>query len=48
MAACTATDLPLAWNVRTPETTSRSTALPLIDRVPERGFAAGTAAHDKG
>lgn len=48
MAVCTATDLPLAWNVRTARENESLHALPLIDAVRERGFAAETCAMDKG
>ncbi len=48
MAVCTATDLPLAWNVRTARDGEALHALPLIDTARERGFAAETAAMDKG
>jgi hypothetical protein len=48
MAVCTATDLPLAWNVRTARDQECIHALPLIDKARERGFAVETAAMDKG
>jgi hypothetical protein len=48
MAVCTATDLPLAWNVRTARENESLHALPLLDRVRERGFDAETCAMDKG
>jgi len=48
MAVCTATDLPLAWDVRTARDNESIHALPLIDRARERGFAIETAALDKG
>jgi Transposase DDE domain len=48
MAVCTATDLPLAWNVRTARDNESIHALPLLDAVRARGFAAETAALDKG
>jgi len=48
MAVCTATDLPLAWNVRTARDNDSIHALPLIDRARERGFAVETRAMDKG
>ncbi len=40
MAVCTATDLPLAWNVRTARDGEALHALPLIDKARARGFAA--------
>jgi transposase len=48
MAVCTATDLPLAWNVRTARDNESIHALPLVDAVRSRGFAAETCAMDKG
>jgi hypothetical protein len=48
MAVCTATDLPVAWGVRTARDNESIHALPLIDKVRERGFAAETCAMDKG
>ena len=48
MAVCTATDLPLAWNVRTARDNESIHALPLIDRARGRGFSVETAAMDKG
>jgi hypothetical protein len=48
MAVCSATDLPLAWNVRTARDGEALHALPLIDKARARGFAAETAAMDKG
>jgi len=45
---CTATDLPLAWDVRTARDNESIHALPLIDTARERGFAIETAAFDKG
>jgi hypothetical protein len=48
MAVCTATDLPLAWNVRTARDNESIHALPLVDKVRERGFAVETAAMDQG
>ena len=48
MAVCTMTDLPLAWNVRTARDNESIHALPLLDAVRARGFAAETAALDKG
>ena len=40
MAVCTATDLPLAWNVRTARDSESIHALPLLDATRVRGFAA--------
>jgi transposase len=48
MAVCTATDLPIAWDVRTARDNESIHALPLIDKARERGFAVETAAMDKG
>jgi len=48
MAVCTATDLPLAWNVRTARDNESVHALPLVDKAHGRGFAVETAAMDKG
>jgi hypothetical protein len=48
MAVCTATDLPLAWNVRTARDSESIHALPLIDVARERGFVVETCAMDKG
>ena len=48
MAVCTATDLPLAWNVRTACDNESIHALPLLDTTIARGFAVETAALDKG
>ena len=48
MAVCAATDLPLAWNVRTARENESLHALPLLDAARERGFAAVTCAMDKG
>ena len=45
---CTATDLPVAWNVRTARDNESIHALPLIDTAKVRGFAIETAAMDKG
>ena len=47
MAVCTATDLPLAWGVRTARDNESIHALPLIDKARRRGFAVETAAMDK-
>jgi Transposase DDE domain len=48
MAVCTATDLPIAWNVRTARESEHAHALPLIDTAKGRGLAVRTAAMDKG
>ena len=48
VAVCTATDLPLAWNVRTARDNESIHALPLLDTTIARGFAVETAALDKG
>jgi len=48
MAVCTATDLPVAWDVRTARDNESIHALPLIDAALERGFAVETCAMDKG
>jgi hypothetical protein len=48
MAVCTATDLPLAWNVRTARDSESIHALPLVDAVRARGFSVETCAMDKG
>jgi hypothetical protein len=48
MAVCTATDLPLAWNVRTARENESLHALPLLEAARARGFAAETCAMDKG
>ena len=45
---CTATDLPIAWNVRTAREAEQAHALALIDTAKARGFAVETAAMDKG
>src|SRR3954453_2966152 len=45
---CTATDLPIAWNVRTARDNESIHALPLIDTAKARGFAVETCAMDKG
>ena len=47
MAVCTATDLPLAWGVRTARENESLHALPLVDKARARGFAVETAAMDK-
>jgi hypothetical protein len=46
MAVCTATDLPLAWSVRTARDNESIHALPLLDMTIARGFAVETAALD--
>jgi transposase len=48
MAVCTATDLPLAWQVRTAKDNEANHALPLLDAARARGFAAQTCAMDRG
>ncbi len=48
MAVCTATDLPLAWGVRTAGENESLHALPLLDAARARGFKAETCAMDKG
>jgi len=48
MAVCTATDLPVAWDVRTARDNESIHALPLIDAALERGFTVETCAMDKG
>jgi hypothetical protein len=48
MAVCTATDLPLTWNLRTARENESLHALALIDATRTRGFAAETCAMDKG
>jgi transposase len=48
MAVCTATDLPLAWNVRTARDNESIHALPLVDACRARGFGVETCAMDKG
>src|SRR3954463_14203389 len=47
MAGCTATDLPIAWNVRTARDNESTHALPLIDTAKARGFAVETCAMDR-
>lgn len=47
-AVDTATGLPLAWDVRSARDAEIHTALPLIDRIQERGFTVETATLDKG
>lgn len=48
MAVCTKTDLPLAWQVRTAKDNEATHALAMIDATKARGFAAETAAMDRG
>jgi hypothetical protein len=48
MAVCTATDLPIAWNVRTAKDNESVHALPLIDVARARGFVVETCTMDKG
>src|SRR5687767_2630571 len=43
---CTATDLPIAWNVRTASEAEQAHAMPLIDTANARGFAVETCAMD--
>jgi hypothetical protein len=45
---CTATDLPLAWDVRTARDNESIHALSLIDTARQRGFPVETCAMDKG
>jgi len=45
---CTATDLPIAWNVRTASEAEQAHALALIDTAKTRGFDVETCAMDKG
>jgi hypothetical protein len=47
-AVCTATGLPLAWQVETASEAETNFALGLIDAVRERGFTPRTAIMDKG
>jgi hypothetical protein len=42
MTVCTATDLPVPWNVRTARDNESIHALPLIDKARQRGFAVET------
>ena len=44
---CIATDLPLAWDVRTARDKESIRALPLIDTARQRGFTVETCAMDK-
>jgi Transposase DDE domain len=48
MAVCAQTGLPLAWQTRTARANESQFAVPLIDAVRARGFAAETCALDKG
>jgi hypothetical protein len=48
MAVCADTDLPLAWRVESARSNDSIFAMPLIDAVRARDFAADTAAMDKG
>jgi hypothetical protein len=48
MAVCADTDLPLAWRIETGRRNESSFAIPLLDAVRARGFAAYTCAMDKG
>ncbi len=48
MAVCADTDLPLAWQVETGRRNESSFAVPLLDAVRDRGFAAYTLTMDKG
>ncbi|MGH3071006.1 MAG: transposase [Gaiellaceae bacterium] len=48
MAVCTATDLPLAWQVETARHHESNFVAPLLDKVRARGFQPRTAALDKG
>lgn len=48
LAVCTATGLPLAWEIRTAKDNEIPIAIPLLDEVIERGFSVHTAAMDKG
>src|SRR5207253_1797891 len=48
IALCTATDLPLAWEVRTARDHESPQAIPLLDAVRARGFQPQTLAADKG
>ena len=47
-AVCTATGLPVAWNVRTASEHETTFALPVIDAAKARGFAVSVAIADKG
>jgi hypothetical protein len=48
MAVCADTDLPLAWQIETARRNESSFAMPLLDAVRARGFAAYTLTMDKG
>jgi transposase len=48
MAVCTATGLPVAWNVRTAREAEQAHAIALIDTAVSRGLSVQTAAMDKG
>jgi len=48
MAVCTDTGLPVAWSVETARSNESIFAMPLLDAVRARGFAADTCAMDKG
>lgn len=48
MAVCTATDLPLAWQVETARHHESNFVAPLLDKLHARGFTPRTAALDKG
>jgi DDE family transposase/transposase-like protein DUF772 len=48
MAVCADTDLPLAWRIETARRNESSFAIPLLDTVRARGFAAYKLAMDKG
>ncbi len=48
MAACTATDLPVAWHLSTARDSEKPVASGLLDKTRQRGFAAQTCAMDKG
>jgi hypothetical protein len=48
MAVCTATDLPLAWGVRTASEHDSINALALIDVTRARGFAVETGRDGQG
>jgi transposase len=47
-AVCAATGLPLAWRIETARDHESTFAVPLLDAVRARGFAAATCALDKG
>jgi hypothetical protein len=48
MAVDTATDLPVAWEIKTAGPAEVHMAVPLLEQVRSRGFVAKTAAMDKG